>query len=402
MGVHALAGQAKTAVDGSAVKVAACFSGCVQRQRHPVLISISFPFLLVSRCLGVRHVGFAQRTPHGDLDEAMMGRELQVIETVLCSEELPVADRFEWWREMTSRTITPTEITTDHADDFRASARTLELGAVQVSVLSYPSLRSCRTPALVRRSDPELYHLALTLSGGQSISHCGRDALVGAGDLLLYDSSHPADAWAFPDDGGAVEGIIVNVPRAAFPLPAAKVDRLLTVVLPGDTGMGALLSQFLIRLAPEFGSCRPQDAMRLGGVAADLITAFLAHHADAEDAVPPENRQRTLMVSIHSFIEHHLGDAHLSPAVVAAAHHISVRYLHRLFQQQGTTVGGWIRRGRLERCRRDLAEPALFLRPIHAVGARWGFRHAADFSRAFRAAYGMPPSDYREAALRAR
>jgi AraC-like DNA-binding protein len=87
---------------------------------------------------------------------------------------------------------------------------------------------------------------------------------------------------------------------------------------------------------------------------------------------------------------------------VAAAHHISVRYLHRLFQPVGTTVGSWIRHRRLERCSRDLAEPALSLRPIHAVGARWGFRHAAEFSRAFRAAYGMPPSDYREAALRAR
>jgi hypothetical protein len=258
-----------------------------------------------------------------------------VIEIVLCSEQLPVADRFEWWREVTSHTLMPTELTSDHAGDFRASARALEFGAVQASVLSYPSLRSRRTPALIRRSDPELYHLALTLSGGQSISHCGRDALVGAGDLVLYDTSHPCDAWAFPDDGGAVEGIIVNVPRAAFPLPAAKVDRLFAVPLPGDTGMGAILSQFLTRVVAEAASCRAQDAVRLGAVTADMITAFLAHHADAEDAVSPETRQQALVVGIYSFIEHNPGDSQLSPAVVAAAHHISVRYLHRLFQPPG-------------------------------------------------------------------
>ncbi|MFD8219695.1 hypothetical protein ACFV2U_39925 [Streptomyces sp. NPDC059697] len=80
----------------------------------------------------------------------MMGRGVcEVIETVLRSEELPVADRFEWWREVTSHTLMPTELTSDHADDFRASARALELGAVQASVLSYPSLRSRRTPALM-------------------------------------------------------------------------------------------------------------------------------------------------------------------------------------------------------------------------------------------------------------
>jgi AraC-like DNA-binding protein len=117
----------------------------------------------------------------------------------------------------------------------------------------------------------------------------------------------------------------------------------------------------------EAASCRPENAVRLGAVTVDLITAFLAHHAAAEDAVSPESRQQALMVGIRSFVERNLGDAQLSPAAVAAAHHISVRYPHRLFQQQGATVSSWIRHRRLERCRRDLAEPALSLRPIHAV-----------------------------------
>ncbi|WP_055524972.1 helix-turn-helix domain-containing protein [Streptomyces graminilatus] len=306
---------------------------------------------------------------------------------------------------MTAQALTPTEITSDHADDFRARFRLLDLGAAQVSVLSYPSLRSRRTPALVRRSDPELYHLALTLSGRQSISRCRSDASVGVGDLLLYDSSHPTDASAFPDGGdsgngggggGAVEGIVVNVPRTAVPLPAAKVDGLLGVPLPGDSGMGGLLAQFLVRLASEADACRPQDVIRLGGVTVDLITAFLAHHADTEGSVPPESHRQALLTGIHSFIEHNLGDPQLTPGAVAAFHHISVRYLHRLFQGQGVTVGAWIRHRRLEGCRRDLADPRLADRPIGFLAARWGFVHASEFTRAFRRAYGIPPSTYRQ------
>ncbi|MEV6166299.1 helix-turn-helix domain-containing protein [Streptomyces sp. NPDC052052] len=291
-------------------------------------------------------------------------------------------------------------ITSEHADDFRAGLRLLELGVTQASVLSYPSLRSLRTPALIRRSDPELYHLSLTLTGGQTLSQGGRDASVGAGDLLLYDSSHPADAQVFPGHGGAVEGIIVNVPRAALPLPEAKVDRLLATPLPADAGVGALLSQFLTRLAAESAGLGPQDAVRLGAVTLDLVTAFLAQHVDAAGTVPPENRQQALLVGIHSFIERNLGDPQLSPATIAAAHHISVRYLHLLFQQRGTTVSAWIRHRRLERCRRDLTDPLLCQQPLHSVAARWGFRHPAEFSRAFRAAHGMPPRDYREQAQR--
>ncbi|MBO0832730.1 MAG: helix-turn-helix domain-containing protein [Actinobacteria bacterium] len=52
----------------------------------------------------------------------------------------------------------------------------------------------------------------------------------------------------------------------------------------------------------------------------------------------------------------------------------------------------------MERCRRDLSDPALTERPVAAVAARWGFTSAADFSRAFRAAHGMPPGEYRRSA----
>ncbi|MFF2520355.1 helix-turn-helix transcriptional regulator [Streptomyces sp. NPDC058086] len=105
------------------------------------------------------------------------------------------------------------------------------------------------------------------------------------------------------------------------------------------------------------------------------------------------------MVSVHSFIEHHLDDPQLSPAAIAAAHHISVRYLHRLFQPQGTTVSAWIRQRRLERCHRDLADPQSSDKPIGFLAARWGFVHASDFTRSFRTAYGVPPSTYRRAVL---
>ena len=48
-----------------------------------------------------------------------------------------------------------------------------------------------------------------------------------------------------------------------------------------------------------------------------------------------------------------------------------------------------------EQTRQDLLDPALGDRPVSAVGARWGFPDAAAFSRAFRAAYGLPPGEYR-------
>ncbi|MFG2884673.1 helix-turn-helix domain-containing protein [Streptomyces sp. NPDC048297] len=55
------------------------------------------------------------------------------------------------------------------------------------------------------------------------------------------------------------------------------------------------------------------------------------------------------------------------------------------------------RQQRLARCRRDLADPAQHTVPIGAIGMRWGYPRSSDFTRAFRAATGTTPSEYRAA-----
>ncbi|MGP3989411.1 helix-turn-helix domain-containing protein [Streptomyces sp. 3N207] len=112
------------------------------------------------------------------------------------------------------------------------------------------------------------------------------------------------------------------------------------------------------------------------------------------------DHHRALFARIQSFIWEHLGDPGLCPDAVAAAHHISTRSLHRLFQSQGCTVSSWIRRQRLNRARRDLADPRLGGLTIQAIAASWGFVRAADFTRAFRGAYGVAPQAFRSNALR--
>jgi AraC-like DNA-binding protein len=79
-----------------------------------------------------------------------------------------------------------------------------------------------------------------------------------------------------------------------------------------------------------------------------------------------------------------------------------VRYLHKLFLGEHTTVADHIRRRRLERCSRDLLDPALADKPVIAIARRWGFGNPAHFTRVFRDAYGMPPSEYRRTALLSR
>jgi hypothetical protein len=54
------------------------------------------------------------------------------------------------------------------------------------------------------------------------------------------------------------------------------------------------------------------------------------------------------LTTIHAFIQRPVSDPDLSPETIAAAHHISLRLLHKLFSEEGETVAGWIRTRRLE------------------------------------------------------
>ncbi|MFI1359596.1 helix-turn-helix domain-containing protein [Streptomyces sp. NPDC020898] len=157
--------------------------------------------------------------------------------------------------------------------------------------------------------------------------------------------------------------------------------------------MAALLAQFMLRLSRDADHFRPTDGPRLATVLVDLLSATLAHELDAGRALLPEDHHRVLVLRIQAFIRHHLADP--SPGLVAAAHQISLRQLHRLFEQQDTTVGALIRRQRLERCCHDLADPRLSARSISSIAARWGYPEPTSFSRAFKTLYGTTPREHR-------
>jgi len=138
---------------------------------------------------------------------------------------------------------------------------------------------------------------------------------------------------------------------------------------------------------------RAADA--LADVVVDLLATTFAEQLGCASAVPAETNRHALMLKIKAFIDTHLDDPDLSGQMIAAAHHISVRYLQKLFESEGYTVTNWIRTRRLERCRLDLADPKLSTLPVSAITARWGLTDASIFARMFKTAYGHTPREYR-------
>ena len=317
-------------------------------------------------------------------------------------DRIPPSERLEFWRKVVSRTWVPMEVHAERRTDFWGEIRTNHLGALQLTSFTSAPHEVCRTTRLIRESNPELYKLSVVMRGQVVIDQHDRQARLAPSDLVLYDTAQPFRAVVGRPDEAAVQLFTVLFPHALLPFSVDEMGPLTAVRIPGQPGMGGLVSRFLMQLAGQVDQYRAPDAMRLSSAALDMLVALFAQRLDLRSAAPPETHRRALLLGIHAFIEKHLGDPGLSPGAIAAAHHVSVRYLYKLFQEHDLTVASWIRSRRLDRCRRDLADPTLGALPLSAIAARWGITDGAYFSRTFRAAYGVPPREYRQRAGRAR
>ncbi|MGW1728464.1 helix-turn-helix domain-containing protein [Streptomyces sp. NPDC002306] len=275
--------------------------------------------------------------------------------------------------------------------DRRGELRRMELGGTSVWSAT------CRRLVLRLTARPErpparrCYHVTLLLEGEAVVVHEGRETALRAGDFYCYDDSRPREIRT-----GPVRAVGISVPRALLPPPLDEEDLALGRRATSRDGVGALLARFLTQLTRDSDAFMPSDGPRLGTVVNGLVAALFARAARSDPAPPSPPEPGALAPRVTNFIQRHLSDPELSPRSIAAAHGISPSYLHRLFQGEQETVAALIRRQRLERARYDLADPAQGSTPVHVIAARWGFPRATDFTRAFRAAYGIPPTDYRD------
>jgi AraC-like DNA-binding protein len=326
-------------------------------------------------------------------------RTVTVLETMFHSADLAPRDRAEGWREHLSRTHAPLGLRAGAREDFRAVQQVVHLGEVTICTSEHLPMIVDRTVKPLGESDSGLIYLALPLRGTMKVDQLDRRVVHGGDDFVFHDSTHSLTVETTPAPGAdQYRGVAVQFPVSRLPIPAYDAEELMHRRIPADKGIGSLLAGLLARLPSDVGSLRTADAPRLERVVLDLTTALLAHVLD-RPVSPPESRAEVLMTSIKAFITRNLADPCLSPSAIAAAHHISVSYLHRLFRTEETTVAALVRRRRLERARDDLVDSALRNTPIGVIAARWGFPHAADFSRTFRAVYGIAAKDYRHSAL---
>ncbi|MEU8579313.1 helix-turn-helix domain-containing protein [Streptomyces abikoensis] len=318
---------------------------------------------------------------------------IRVTTTSVADESVADDEKAGFRSGAVSRTPVPVEVRPLTGRPFHGLVESHRLGYVRISTLEADAARFSRTAALIAREplgEPQV-GVGVQVSGRAVLEQDGRRAEVPPGGLALYDTARPYDV----DCPERFRTHLFHLPRRLLGVPEHDVRHASATAVGPEEGCGPVLLPFLGVLAASAHSYPAPVGDRLAGSVADLFSALIAQLCLARAAREPGTPNEHLVHRVREYIGHHLGDPELSPERIARAHHISVRYLHRLFEGEGVTVSRLIQRLRLDACARELARRGRTAPTVSAVAQRWGFADPAHFSRAFRAAYGVPPREWR-------
>lgn len=216
----------------------------------------------------------------------------------------------------------------------------------------------------------------------------GHEVELKAGDVFFFDFSRTCKIRV-PD----YRSLSIILPRALLAPLVPDIDGLHGRILPRSSPLNAVLAnhlQTLFAQAPAFGIRDARTAAR--GTAA--LIAALANAGTKGSGSAHRNASVTSLVALRRTIDANLANSDLDPGFLCQHLGMSRATLYRLFEPLGG-VRRYIQQRRLTRAYQAITDPERTGDRIGAIATRYGFSNDSVFSRAFREAFGMSPTDLR-------
>ena len=311
------------------------------------------------------------------------------------TDQEPPGQRMAFWLETVCTQILPVKIDLRNDRIPKAGMSCSTIGALRVrDVVGGGDHVYTRATPDIRQGDPETVQIGMPLKGSSILVQDGREAVLNAGDLVVYDSSRPF-TLVMQDQ---FRWQVFLLPKAKLQRSERELRQITALPFSSQASVSRVVAQYLHVLAAEASALEnTPGATALGESAADLISTLVRAHFGVPWGVA--DRDSVLRTQVLDYLDRNHGDVDLTTEHVAAAHGISGRRLHGLFEATGASVGERLRDIRLAAIRRDLVDPRLAHRSVARIAAAHGLRNPSAFTRLFRTTEGVTPREYRIAAL---
>jgi AraC-like DNA-binding protein len=303
------------------------------------------------------------------------------------TEGLCPCDQFDAWREQIGFRFGLAEVSRKTAGSFRATIETRSVSKLSLFAISSNAMTFERTSHHLALRDRDSFLIGLVLEGGAVVEQTNRSTSLRSGDLVLMDDRRPLRI-RFEDP---FRSIVFQCDRSQLEARLPDSDRRIVQRIEGRAELVSATAAYVASIARQargFGAAESIVAQH----ALEILSFTLGSGS------PRDPASQILLARVDAYIEENLSDPGLTPAAIARHHRISRRHLYRLFEEIGDSVASFIRRRRLARCKAILADDLHTKRSISEIAFAWGFNDATTFGRAFRAAFGVTPRDYRRSA----
>lgn len=243
-----------------------------------------------------------------------------------------------------------------------------------------------RDAARVRLDGFDHVNVQVLRRGVMAAGRPGEERAMLPGDAVLFDTTQPQRTVVERADY-----VTVSMPRDALGPLGADLRGLHGAVLPAAAA--GLISPFILSLGLH---AHTLDG-RLAARSATLARDFLARAVGAGGGRAGDEPSAALEVHrwrAEAYIDVHLHDRRLDADRVAKGLGLSRSTLYAAFAPVHGVARRIIQR-RLARLRLALLDPAE-RRTVAELGFDLGFADESHLSRAFKAAYGLPPGRFRE------
>lgn len=289
------------------------------------------------------------------------------------------------WEQVVTSTYAGLALVVGRKADFSARLSVVKIGRCELSTVDSAPAAYERSRVHISRDPADDLLLSLKMSGSCIVEQYDRQALLGTGDLVLYDTKSPYKL-DFPEP---YRELVLKIPRAALTSRVSSLPALAAIKLSGGSPLARLAGSYLRELAREANDLSPTTRDRLDSAILDVVALALTEVAGAEAA----DEHMEQLVRAKTLMRAHLSDSALGAPRVAAALNMSVRTLNRLFAREGESAMRWLLDERLMACHRALTE--VRARSVSDVAVEYGFSDLSHFSRVFKAKFGIPPSEVR-------
>jgi AraC-like DNA-binding protein len=306
------------------------------------------------------------------------------VSLLLDTRALPARERVEAFGSAFNAASKPTavEVTSDVIGVLQAWELSPVMNVVQLDMRA-TELRVNRSARHLRLAEPERLSVAFSMAGTCLTSNHQRQEARNR-VLRLTDLTSTYGIV----QRGRCRAVAVEVDHADLGLSVHQVRSALEYAT--SSPLHPLLRRHLADVAVTAAALDPVARLEVAAATMHLVRGLL-NSVSSRDRDTREARAETLRLRIEDYVRTHLGDPALSPAQVAAAHHISLRHLYVVLEAVGRTPAEWIIELRIEGARRTLAQPGA---NVAEAARRWGFKDPSHFARRFKAVHGMTPHQY--------